>query len=127
MDLYLAPFPDGISTRRGSAIVALQHGVPLLSTRGRLSDTVFLAAEGTSLALAPATSAREFAAGALELYRDPERRARIGRGGRDLYDRVFSWECIAARMVKALSEYGMQDQGGGSLGHCAPARDSIVN
>jgi hypothetical protein len=32
MDLLLAPFSDGISTRRTSAMSALQHGVPVCST-----------------------------------------------------------------------------------------------
>src|SRR5205823_9099897 len=33
-DLMMLPFVDGISTRRGSAAAALQHGLPLLTTRG---------------------------------------------------------------------------------------------
>ncbi len=34
MDIMLNPFTDGISTRRGSALAALQQGVPLVTTKG---------------------------------------------------------------------------------------------
>jgi len=41
MDLFLSPFSDGVSTRRGSVMAALQHGVPVASTIGIWSDRLF--------------------------------------------------------------------------------------
>jgi hypothetical protein len=51
MDLLLAPFMDGISTRQGSAMSALQHGVPLRSTISKWSDSVFWDWRGPGLSL----------------------------------------------------------------------------
>ncbi len=33
-DIFLAPFIDGVSTRRGTMMAALQHGLPIVGTRG---------------------------------------------------------------------------------------------
>ena len=43
MDMYVAPFPDGVSTRRGTVMAALAHGVPVASLSGPLTDSVFTA------------------------------------------------------------------------------------
>ncbi len=48
MDLYLSPFIDGVSTRRGSAMAALQHGVAVVSTRGELTDDCWTAFKGAA-------------------------------------------------------------------------------
>jgi glycosyltransferase involved in cell wall biosynthesis len=40
-DLMINPFLDGISTRRGSAMAALQHGVPVLTTKGHNTEEVW--------------------------------------------------------------------------------------
>ena len=40
-DLFLAPLLDGISTRRGTVMLALQHGLPVVGTSGPLTDSVF--------------------------------------------------------------------------------------
>jgi glycosyltransferase involved in cell wall biosynthesis len=39
-DMFLAPFVDGVSTRRGSMMAALQHALPVVGTTGRLTDTL---------------------------------------------------------------------------------------
>ncbi len=41
-DLMINPFLDGISTRRGSAMAALQHGVPVLTTKGHNTEKVWM-------------------------------------------------------------------------------------
>ncbi len=40
-DLMVNPFLDGISTRRGSAMAALQHGVPVLTTKGHNTEEIW--------------------------------------------------------------------------------------
>ena len=39
-DVFLVPTVDGASTRRGSLMAALQHGLPVLATDGDLTDGV---------------------------------------------------------------------------------------
>jgi glycosyltransferase involved in cell wall biosynthesis len=102
LDLYLAPYPDGISTRRGTAIAGLAHGVPLVSTSGVLTDQVFLVANGNALIITDADEPREFAEAAQRLYADENMRARLGEVGRVLYKREFDWPVVARQMVIAL-------------------------
>ena len=87
--LALQPFPDGISARRTSAMGPLALGVPVVSTVGPLTDSVWHDG-GVALALAGAPSA--LARIALELLRDNEHRTALGQRGAALYRRFFSLE-----------------------------------
>jgi len=102
MDIYLAAFSDGISTRRGSLMAALQHGVPVVGTSGHLTDSLWAREEGRSLALAPVESSEVFEAKVAALIADEAQRWALGNAGRALYDREFSVEVAARRMMKAL-------------------------
>jgi len=112
MDVQLAPYPDGVSTRRGSCMVGLQHGVPVVSTNGTLTDAVFQEADGAALALAPADDPSAFARRAAALSEDAERREAMGRAGRRLYERAFDWPQLAERLLEALQS----EDGVGSVG-----------
>jgi len=52
-DCMLAPFIDGLSTRRGSVIAAFQHGIPVVSTSSRWTDALLLGQEELSVFLSP--------------------------------------------------------------------------
>ena len=43
--MVIQPYPDGISGRRTTAISALEHGIPVVTTLGELSEA-YWAAEG---------------------------------------------------------------------------------
>jgi glycosyltransferase involved in cell wall biosynthesis len=100
-DVFLAPLADGVSTRRTTLMAALQHAVPVVATRGPLTDSELVAA-GDALRLVPVTRAELFAQATLALAEDPAARLRVGRAGRSLYDRAFSWERTAAQLLRVL-------------------------
>ncbi len=50
-DLMINPFLDGLSTRRGSAMAALQHGVPVLGTHGASTEAIWSAESMRSVCL----------------------------------------------------------------------------
>ena len=102
MDVYLAPFSDGVSTRRTTVMTALQHGVPVVGMRGRLTDQVLQAADGTGLLLCDVEDQHGFAAAVVRLAANPELRSGLGRGGAELYDREFNWPTMASRLIAAL-------------------------
>jgi glycosyltransferase involved in cell wall biosynthesis len=102
MDLYLAPFRWGASTRRGSLMSALQHGVPTVSTRGRETDDILLRADGTALLLADHRDGAGYAAQAVRLFEDPGLRGDLSRGARRLFDDHFTWERLASRLQATL-------------------------
>lgn len=100
-DLFLAPTVDGVSTRRGSTMAALQHGVPVLATDGPLTDSVLR--RTPALRLTPVDDREAYARAAAALAADPERRRAAGRAGRDLYEREFDWPVIGDRLIAGLA------------------------
>lgn len=102
MDIHLAPFVDGLSTRRGSAMAGLQHGVTTLSTDGPLTDTVLRDLNRSAFVLTPVESQSAYAQSALELYPDDARRLEISQSGQRVFNNLFSWEAIAERLITTL-------------------------
>ncbi len=89
-DLLMQPFPDGISTRRTSAMAGLALGVPIVTSDGHLTDSVWRTSGAVSLA--PVGRAEELGRLCLQLLQDPARREELGRRGKALYAERFSLE-----------------------------------
>jgi len=99
-DLLLAPFVDGVSSRRGSIMAALQHSVAVVGTDGHLTDTTMRTAECP--VLTPVGNPRAFASAAEQLATDDARRAEIACAGRRLYEREYAWARVAAKLLGLL-------------------------
>jgi glycosyltransferase involved in cell wall biosynthesis len=102
VDCYLAPFADGVSTRRTSLMTGLQHGVAVVGTRGPATDDLLRQADGEALLLAEVDSADAFHTHVVRAADDPGLRARLGQEAELLYTREFAWEQIASRLLAAL-------------------------
>lgn len=106
-DVAVLPFGDGATFRRGSLLAVLEHGLPLITTRGAQVDGV--RQRGPRLvdgenALLVAIGDEEGLVGAIEkLAEDEEMRRRLGRGAAELA-RHFSWEGIAEKHVELYSD-----------------------
>jgi glycosyltransferase involved in cell wall biosynthesis len=103
MDLHLAPFRDGMSTRRGSVMTALQHGIPTVSTDGPLTDPILREKDGEALLLAPTGQPEQYGRTARRLALNPNLRNRVGRGAQRLYNRWFSFDTIAQTLYDRLN------------------------
>ena len=101
-DLFLQPYPDGISSRRTSAMACLALGRPLVSTTGHLTEPLW--ETSGAVKLAPVSEPRELASAALRLMTDPGERARLGRAGQRLYRDRFTLSSVAATLKAASSE-----------------------
>ncbi len=86
-DVMLQPYPDGISTRRTSAMAALAHGVAVVSTSGWLTEPVWRASD--AVALVDVGDADALASAAERLLVSDEARASLAATGRRLYDERF--------------------------------------
>ena len=86
-DLLLQPYPDGLSTRRTSAMAALAHGVALASTRGWLTEPEWR--DWDAAALSDVDAADALTAAVQSLLASAEARGRLARAGRDLYHARF--------------------------------------
>jgi glycosyltransferase involved in cell wall biosynthesis len=89
-DLVVQPYPDGVTTRRTSVMAALANGVPVVTTHGPLTESVWETSGGVSLVPVGRPSAIEAAAVALAL--DTDVRGALAIRGRHLYDEQFSIE-----------------------------------
>jgi hypothetical protein len=86
-DLMLQPYPDGLSSRRTSAMVALSHGRAIVTTDGRLTEPLW--AEARAAVLGPVGDPHALAAAAATILFDVSQREEIGRRGAALYDARF--------------------------------------
>jgi glycosyltransferase involved in cell wall biosynthesis len=104
-DLFLAPYADGVSTRRTTVMSALQHAIPVLGTDGPLTDRV-LRESGGALRLVPVTQRDRFAEEAARLAGAVGERRELGDAGRSLYARRFDWPVLVDRLVDLLQAKG---------------------
>jgi len=91
-DVMLQPYPDGISTRRTSAMAALALGRPLVTTFGALSESLWN--EGNAVAMAPVERPEEMVTLTDLLIANLDRRIELGKNARRLYMERFSLERI---------------------------------
>jgi glycosyltransferase involved in cell wall biosynthesis len=95
-DLLLQPYPDGVTTRRTSAMSGLINGRAVLTTSGRLTESVW--ASTGAVALAPADDMTGLARMAQTLLADDDARAALAARGEKTYRDRFS----LAHTIRAL-------------------------
>jgi glycosyltransferase involved in cell wall biosynthesis len=87
-DLLIQPYPDGITTRRTSAMAGLKNAVATVSTSGALTEPIWN--ETGAVALAPVRDATAFARTVARLLDDPAARHLQAAAGARAYERHFS-------------------------------------
>ena len=105
MDIHLSPFVDGISTRRGSFLAGLQHGLATVGTHGYNTDAALRAQDGRAFLLTDARSPEAFDSEVLRLADDPTLRARLGAEAQSLYASRFAWDKIASTLLDTLQNH----------------------
>jgi glycosyltransferase involved in cell wall biosynthesis len=86
-DAMIQPYPDGISSRRTTAMAALALGVPVITNTGALSEPVWR--ESGAVRLTDVGDARGMAAHTMDVLSHAEARRALQDGGRALYARLF--------------------------------------
>ncbi len=102
MDIYLAAYIDGVSTRRGALMAALQHGIAAVGTRGPLTDALLEQEAGQAFLLADVADPPAFRAAVSSLAENVELRQQLGQEALDLHEREFAWANIASRLLFVL-------------------------
>jgi len=100
-DLMAMPYMDGASSRRGTLMACLAHGMPTITTRPvvplpQLHD-------GENIRLVPPEDSAALAAAIRTLAADPALRARLSAGALALAD-GFTWDKIAAQTAKFFEQ-----------------------
>lgn len=91
-DIYVVPYDDGVSIRRGSLMAGLSHGCCVVSTVSRVSSAYLR--DGDNVSLVPPRNTGALANRLDSLLRDPGCVARIGGAAKGLAER-FTWDAIA--------------------------------
>ena len=101
-DLMIQPYPDGISSRRGSAMACLANGRPVVTTRGYLSEPIWQ--EQGGVVATPAGDASALARETDRLLGDPEARRALADRGVSLYQSTFAIDRVVATLKQSYNE-----------------------
>lgn len=86
-DVLLQPYLDGVSSRHTSIMAGLAHGLPIVTTTGRLTEPLWC--ETRSVALVDEKDHAGMVARVQHLLVDADERRRLGEAARALYDERF--------------------------------------
>lgn len=102
-DIFLAPFEDGITTRRTSVISAIAHHVPVVSTYGHLTEKEVF--DNAPLVLTR-FDRQEYATAVERLVDSPTERARMRHSSSSFYFRYFDWDVLAEKLLSGSAALG---------------------
>jgi glycosyltransferase involved in cell wall biosynthesis len=95
-DVMIQPYPDGISARRTSAMAALAHGRPIVTTTGWLTESLW--EDSGAVSLVPVDAPDAMALATARLLDDPVARDRLSANARTAYAARFD----LAHTIRAL-------------------------
>ena len=102
-DLLIQPYPDGVSSRRGSVMAGLSHGLPIVTTVGHLTEALW--AESRAVALAPAGDVASMVELTERLLRDEKERRRLSAATKAHYRQRFDLGRTIATLRAADGSY----------------------
>jgi glycosyltransferase involved in cell wall biosynthesis len=86
-DVLVQPYPDGISSRRTSAMAGLHLGVPVVTTTGTLTEPFWETSR--AVRLSRVGDWKTFVDHVDRLLRHPDERIALAASGKTFYDRLF--------------------------------------
>ena len=82
-EMMIQPYPDGVSGRRTTAMVALSHGLPIVTTTGFLTEDMW--AQSGAAALLPSGDVTQFVGVVNDLLADEQKRRQMALRARRFY------------------------------------------
>lgn len=113
-DVCVLPFRDGASYRRGSLMAALAHGLPVVTTRPRLSTGAALLprlVDGMNVCLVGPDQPQAFASGIKAIAASPDLSERLRAGAKELAG-AFTWNRIAEAHLALYNSLGPSPRAG---------------
>jgi glycosyltransferase involved in cell wall biosynthesis len=98
-DLFLQPYPDGITSRRTSSMACLSLGLPILTTCGHLTESLW--ETSGAVALVDVADAVGFSAAATQLLQESSERQRLASGALRLYRERFTVSSVVTALRAA--------------------------
>ncbi len=99
-DVMLQPYIDGVNSRRGSTMAALAHGVPVITTSGRLTESLW--AESEAVALVPVEDLTALVEATRRLLPDVAARRSMSAAAKAMYAKRFDVKLIVGTLRRDL-------------------------
>lgn len=115
-DVVVQPYVDGVSTRRTSAMAALSHGLPLITTLGSLTEDFWK--NSGAVSLYPPDDVESGLHQLDVLLDNRDYRANLGKRARELYENRFAPE----HLVSTIRNQVLQLEAGVPLAEYEPCR-----
>jgi len=93
-DICVLPFEDGVTTKRGSFMVALQHGLPIITTKSKFLPDGLM--DGKNVILFDYGDKQALVTRMIDLLRDHQLRRKLVHNTASLA-RTFCWDNIARK------------------------------
>lgn len=103
-DVMVQPYPDGVNSRHGTMMGALAHGLPIVTTSGVLTESLWM--ESGAVALAPVQDASALVDLTRQLLADEAQRGCLGGAAKALYQTRFDLRHTIAALRSGNSELG---------------------
>jgi glycosyltransferase involved in cell wall biosynthesis len=100
LDVFLFPMETGANTRSSTLPLALGSGLPVVATRARETDDLFV--DNENIVLAEALEGDAFAAATLRILNDKKLSDRVSRGAETLYRDHLSWQRIGDHLLAEI-------------------------
>jgi len=97
-DIFLVPHFSGASAKRGTIITAMQHGLPVVGTKGQMTDDFW--SEVLGVKMVPLGSPALYANTVLELALNPGLREEHSRLNKEYFNKNFTWEKISKKFLQ---------------------------
>ena len=99
-DIFLVPHIEGLSAKRSSVMTAMQHGLPIIGTKGIMNDTFWNKIEG--IKLIEKDEVKIILEYFIKLINDKDYREFLGKNNKDYYISNFSWNIIANKLLSVI-------------------------
>lgn len=96
-DVMVQPYPDGVSSRRTSAMAGLSHGKPIVTYSGVATEPFWL--ETKCVALGEPDNLRSIAQLTELLLKNEEKRRQVEARATQTYNEYFEWDKILTKLL----------------------------
>jgi glycosyltransferase involved in cell wall biosynthesis len=100
-DSCVLPYDEGVTLNRSSLGAAAAHGLPIITTRGKVMESAFV--EERNVLLCPPKNPRALAIAIESLIHNPVLRQRLHEGALKLASEWFSWDKAVERTIETLN------------------------
>lgn len=97
-DIYVLPLIGGLSGRSTSFPTALEHSLPIITTKGK--DTPTFLVDGENVLFVPETNSDALRECLIKLINSKELRIKIGNNAYQIFKFYYSWDAIAKELIE---------------------------